>query len=523
MADLIAALHQSASDTKLLVYDKDGRKLVEQRAALAPEASGEGTLEYDAMEIWRHTEAVIVGALSELGRPASDLAGIGIAAQRETTVVWNRRTGKPYAPAIAGPDRRSAEQMADLERDGRSALIHKKTGLVPDALFCAGKLSWLLRNVEGLRADAERGDALFGTMDSWLVWNLTGRHATDVTSASRTMLLNLDTVDWDDELLTLFGIPRAMLPEVAPSSTPDRFGRTAASGPFGAELPVSGVLGEHQAALFGQHCFLPGQARYGFEGSSALLVNTGTSREDADSSLLGTVAYQLDGEPAVYALEGFVPYTGATVQWLVDGLGIIRGVGEVEAMSRRADDPEGLYFVPAFTGLGLPHSDRGARGAMLGMDPHHNQNHVARATLQALAYQLRDLIETMREETGYVPTQLRVDGNGAWFDMCMQIHADVLGFQLRRPADVADTVARGAAYAAGLGVGVWADLAEVAGTRQENHRWSAQWMAEDRQRGYDGWKLAVARTRGWADGATLPRGDWLATVAAAEWHADGSR
>ncbi|MFY4722104.1 FGGY family carbohydrate kinase [Streptomyces sp. LaBMicrA B280] len=523
MAELIASLHQSASDTRLVVFDRNGEKLSTQRVELTPSASGEGTLEYDPLEIWRNTEAVIGQALSELGRPGSALAAVGIAAQRETTVVWNKHTGQPYAPAIAGPDRRAAERMAALARDGRSELIHKKTGLVPDALFSAGKLSWLLHNVEGLRADAERGDALFGTMDSWLEWNLTGRHVTDVTSASRTMLLNLDTQDWDDELLALFDVPPAMLPEVAPSSTPDRFGSTRASGPFGAEVPVSGVLGEHQAALFGQQCYLPGQARYGFEGSSALLVNTGTTRADGDSKLLGTIAYQLGDEPAVYALEGFVPYTGATVQWLVDGLGIIRGVGEIEAMSRRADDPEGLYFVPAFTGLGLPRADRGARGAILGMDTHHNQNHVARATLQALAYQLRDLVETMREETGYAPTQLRIDGNGAWFDMCMQIHADVLGIQLRRPSDVADTAALGAAYAAGLAVGVWSDLADVAATRRESHRWSSQWMPEDRQRGYAGWLAAVEHTAGWVDAADLPQGDWLATVTAAEWRADGSR
>ncbi|CDR18230.1 FGGY family carbohydrate kinase [Streptomyces iranensis] len=523
MADLIAALHQSASDTRLIVYDREGNKLTGQRVPLSPSASPDGTLEYDPAEIWRHTGDAVGRALSELGRPASALAAVGIAAQRETTVVWNKHTAKPYAPAIAGPDRRSAGQMAALLRDGQSELIHKKTGLVPDALFSAGKLSWLLRHVDGLRADAEAGEALFGTMDSWLVWNLTGRHVTDVTSASRTMLLNLDTEDWDDELLALFGIPRAMLPQVAPSSTPDRFGTTAGSGPFGMEVPVTGVLGEHQAALFGQHCFLPGQARYGFEGSSALLVNTGTTRADTDSGLLGTIAYRLAGEPAVYALEGFVPYTGATVQWLVDGLGIIRGVGEIEAMSRRADDPEGLYFVPAFTGLALPRPERGARGAILGMDTHHNQNHVARATLQALAYQLRDLIEAMREGTGHAPTQLRVDGNGAWFDMCMQIHADVLGIQLRRPADVADTAALGAAHAAGLAVGVWADLAEVAGTRRENHRWSAQWMPEDRERGYAGWRSALERTAGWVEEATLPQGDWLATLTAAQWRADGSR
>lgn len=523
MADLIAALHQSASDTRIVVYDRDGNKLTGQRVELTPSASDERTLEFDPMAIWQHTQDMIGRALAALNRPGSELAAIGIAAQRETTVVWNKRTGQPYAPAVAGSDRRAAEQMADLMRDGQTELIHKKTGLVPDALFSAGKLSWLLQNVGGLRADAERGEALFGTMDSWLVWNLTGRHVTDVTSASHTMLLNLDTEDWDDELLALFDVPRAMLPEVASSSTPDGFGSTKASGPFGAELPVSGVLGEHQAALFGQHCFLPGQARYGFEGSSALLLNTGTTRADADSRLLGTIAYRLADGPAVYALEAFVPYTGATVQWLVDGLGIIRGVGEIEAMSRRADDPEGLYFVPAFTGLALPRSDRGARGAIVGMDPHHNQNHVARATLQALAYQLRDVIETMGEETGYVPTQLRVDGNGAWFDMCMQIHADILGIQLRRPVDVADTAALGAAYAAGLGVGVWSDLAEVAGTRRENHRWSAQWMAEDRQRGYAGWRSAVERTVGWVDEAALPQGDWLATLTAAEWRADGSR
>jgi glycerol kinase len=526
MTRLIGSLHLSEKDARFIVYDRDGARLARRQAEYARSTPQETWMEYDPAEIWRAAQEVITGALAESDVSAADLAALGIANQRETTVVWNRRTGQPYYPAIGAYDRRTAAVISGLE--DHAALVKKKTGLVPDALFSATKIRWILDNVDGVRADAEQGEALFGTLDSWLVWNLTGGaagglHVTDVTNASRTMLMSLDTEDWDDELLALFGIPRAMLPAICPSSAPGAFGTTALSGPFGAEIPVSGVLGEHQAALVGQQCFRPGQARYCCEASSILLVNTGTTRADAGQQVLTTVAYRFGTEPTIYALEGFVPFTGATVQWLVDGLGIIRGVGEVEAMARRADDPEGMYFVPALAGLSVPHRDFGARGAIVGLNPTHNQNHVARATLHALAYQARDLLETMREGFGAGARQLRVDGRGAWFDMCMQIHADILGIGLSRPADVTDTAARGAGYAAGLAAGIWRDTGEIAALRQENHRWSPQWTEEQRQHGYAGWLNALQRSYGWVDEATTPPGDRLAAIAAADWQADGSR
>lgn len=523
MADLIGVVYLSSNDIRFVVYNRNSEPVARKQTAYARSAPREGWVECDPVELWRGVETVVHDVLAETGMAATDLAAIGVANHRETTVVWNRSTGRPYHPAIAATDRRAAGLMAQIELDGQGEAVRKKTGLVPDALFSAGKLRWLLDNVDGLRADAERGEALFGTTDSWLLWNLTGQHVTDITNASRTLLMNLETEDWDDELLTMFDVPRAMLPAIRSSSDAGGFGTTALSGPFGAELPVTGVLGEHQAALVGQHCFAPGTARYGFEASSVLLVHTGTIRMDAGPRALSTVAYRFGDAPTVYALEALVPCTGATIQWLVDGLGIIRGVGEIEAMSRRTDDPEGMYFVPAFAGLSIPAEHPGARAVFVGMDLHHNQNHVARATLQGLAYQLRDVLEVIRVGTGLAPRMLRVDGNGAWFDMCMQIHSDVVGAMVSRPMDVADPAALGACYAAGLAVGWWRDLAEVAAMRRENHRWSPQWMDADRESGYAGWHAAVERTYGWVDESTVPRGDRLATQAAVEWSADGSR
>jgi glycerol kinase len=527
MTGLIGSLYLSGRDATFAVYDQQARQVARQRLGYGRTMPDDLRTEYDATEIWRTVQAVITAALDASEVSAADLAAIGIANQRETTVVWNRRTGEPYYAAISAHDRRTAA-VAESVADNHGSLVKKKTGLVPDAMFSAGKIQWILDNVDGVRDDAERGEALFGTLDSWLVWNLTGgvaggRHVTDVTNASRTLLMSLDTEDWDDDLLTLFRIPRAMLPAICPSSTLGAFGATSASGPFAAEVPIGGVLGEHQAALVGQQGFSAGDARYSCEASSVLLVNTGTTRFDSGQNVLTTVAYRFGTEPTRYALEGFVPFTGATIQWLVDGLGIIRGVGEIEAMSRRADDPEGMYFVPAFTGLTVPHRNLGARGTIVGLDPHHNQNHVARATLHALAYQARDLLESIREGTGVAPRLLRVDGNGAWFDMCMQIHADILGISLSRPTDVTDIAALGACYAAGLAAGVWRTTDEVAATRRESHRWSPQWMEEQRRNGYAGWLRALEKSYGWADETTMSRGDRLAVMAAAEWQADGSR
>jgi glycerol kinase len=525
MSEFIGSLCLTGKHVSFIGYDAAGARVVRTESEYGPTDSEEAT-EFDPTEIWRATQEVVAAALAGSAVRATDVVALGIANPRDTTVVWNRRTGRPYHPAIGAFDRRSAGRITALA--DQAAVIRKKTGLTPDALFAAGKLAWILENVDGVRTDAEAGEALFGTLDSWLVWNLTGgtaggRHVTDVTNAGRTMLMSLDTEEWDDELLALFGVPRAMLPRIQPSSAPGAFGATAASGPFDAEVPISGVLAEDQAGLVGQQCFRPGQARYHCEASSTLLLNTGTARADAGENVLTTVAYRFGTEPTTYALEALVPFTGATIQWLVDGLGIIRGVGEIEAMSRRADDPEGMYFVPAFAGLTIPRRNPGARATIVGLEPWHSQNHMARATLHALAYQARDLLQSIRETSGAVTRQLRVDGRGAWFDMCMQIHADILGIGLSRPADVADTSALGAAYAAGLAAGIWHDVDEIGATRQENHRWSPQWMEEQRERGHAGWLRALERSCDWVATDATPTGDRWAVLAGADWQADGSR
>ncbi|MBG0560217.1 FGGY family carbohydrate kinase [Actinoplanes aureus] len=526
MSELIGSLYLTGTGVRFIVYDAAGVQVARHETGYGRSSPEPDRTEYDPGEIWQAAQASVTAALAGPAVSAADLAALGIANQRDTTVVWNRRTGQPYHPAIGGFDRRSGGHIVAL--GDQAAIIRKKTGLTPDALFAAGKIKWILDNVAGARADAEAGEALFGTLDSWLIWNLTGgtaggRHVTDVTNASRTMLMSLDTEDWDEELLALFGVPPAMLPEILPSSAQGAFGATTASGPFGAEVPIGAVLAGKQAGLVGQQCFRRGQARYNCEASSTLLLNTGTARADAGENVLTTVAYRFGIEPTTYALEALVPFTGATIQWLVDGLGIIRGVGEVEAMARRADDPEGMYFVPAFTGLTLPRRDPGARGAMVGFEPWHSQNHVARATLHALAYQARDLLQSIQESSGAVARQVRVDGHGAWFDMCMQIHADILGIGLSRPADVADVGALGAAYAAGLAAGIWQSVDEIAATRRENHRWSPQWMEDQRQRGHAGWLRAIERCNGWAGTEATPTGDHWATLTGAEWRADGSR
>lgn len=509
------------------MYDQDANQVVRRHLRHAWPEPEQDWVEYDPAKILHDAESLIAATLADAQLSAGDLAAVGIANQRETTIVWNRRTGMPYYPAISAFDRRTTG-IAESLLENHADLVKKKTGLAPDALFSACKLQWILDNVDDVRADALRGDAAFGTLDSWLIWNLTGgpdggQHVTDVTNASRTMLMNLETEDWDDELLSIFRVPRPMLPVIGSSSDPSIFGKTSRSGSMAAEVPIAGVLAEHQAALVGQQGLNENAARYCLEASGLLMVNTGTTRVESGPDTLTTVAYRFGNDRTRYVVEGFVPFTGATIQWLVDGLGIIRGVGEIEAMSRRADDPEGMYFVPAFGGLSIPRADTGARGVIVGLDSHHNQNHLARATLHALAYQAKDLLELIKRESGVKPRLLRVDGNGAWFDMCMQVHADILGIGLSRPANVTDPAALGASYAAGLAIGIWRDASEILTTRQESHRWSPQWTEEQRRDGHAGWIKAVQRAYGWQDGATARPGDRFASMAAAEWQADGSR
>ena len=483
-----------------MVFNRDGAEVARHQLEHTQILPRPGWVEHNPVEIWERTGAVIQTALNEAGLRAADLAAVGITNQRETTVVWHRRTGRPYANAIVWQDTRTDVTAAGLERDGYGELIRRKAGLPPATYFSGGKLRWLLDNVAGLRADAERGDALFGTVDTWLLWNLTGgeAHVTDVTNASRTMLMDLATLDWDDELLELFTVPRAMLPRIVPSSSASAYGVTASRGPFGGEVVIGGVLGDQQAATVGQVCFAPGEAKNTYGTGNFLLLNTGTTPVRSKAGLLTTVCYQFESGPAVYALEGSIAVTGAAVQWLRDQLGIISGAADSEMLARAVDGTEGVYFVPAFSGLFAPYWRSDARGAIVGLSRYHTSAHIARATLEAICYQTQDVVEAMFTDSGVSLDVLKVDGGVTANELCMQLQASISGVPVVRPV-VAETTALGAAYAAGLAVGLWRDTDELRANWRESRRWEPDWTSERRAAGYAGWRKAVDRTLNWID------------------------
>jgi glycerol kinase len=382
-------------------------------------------------------------------------------------------------------------------------VIRRKAGLPPATYFSGGKIQWILENVDGAREAAERGDALFGNTDTWLLWNLTGGthggvHVTDVTNASRTMLMNLETLDWDDELLGFFGIPRQMLPSIRPSSSPEPYGTTLTGGPLAGEVPLTGDLGDQQAATVGQVCFAPGEAKNTYGTGNFMLLNTGTEPVRSKAGLLTTVCYRFGDEPTVYALEGSIAVTGSAVQWLRDQLGIISGAAQSEALARQVEDNGGVYFVPAFSGLFAPYWRSDARGAIVGLSRYNTNAHLARATLEAICYQSRDVAEAMEKDSGVHLDVLKVDGGVTENDLCMQIQADVLGVPVSRPV-VAETTALGAAYAAGLAVGFWSSTDELRANWNEARRWQPQWSEEQRAEGYKQWHKAVERTLDWVD------------------------
>ena len=503
MADFVGAVDQGTTSTRFMIFDHDGAvrgRYQLEHAQILPRA---GWVEHNPVEIWERTTSVIRSALVETGLRASDLAAVGITNQRETTVVWDRRTGRPFHNAIVWQDTRTDSIAAKLERDGHGELIRARAGLPPATYFSGGKLQWLLENVDGLRAAAERGDALFGTTDTWLLWNLTGgvdggEHVTDVTNASRTMLMDLRTLDWDDDLLALFDVPRAMLPRIEPSSCPGGYGVAAPGGPFGGAVPLTGALGDQQAATVGQVCFAPGEAKNTYGTGNFLLLNTGTEPVRSAHGLLTTVAYRFGSEPAVYALEGSIAVTGSAVQWLRDQLGIISGASESEHLAASVEDNGGVYFVPAFSGLFAPYWRSDARGAIVGLSRYNTNAHVARATLEAICYQSRDVVEAMARDSGVPLDVLKVDGGVTANRLCMQMQADILGVPVSRPG-VPETTALGAAYAAGLAVGFWSGTDELRENWHEDTRWEPTWSADRREAGYAGWKKAVARTLDWVD------------------------
>jgi len=476
-----------------------GRHQLEHEQIL-PQA---GWVEHNPLEIWERTRAVISSALTNTHLVASDLAALGITNQRETSVVWNRRTGRPYYNAIVWQDTRTDQIAAALDRDERGDVIRRKAGLPPATYFSGGKLQWILENVEEVRRDAERGEALFGTTDTWVLWNLTGGpqggvHITDVTNASRTMLMNLETLDWDDELLSFFGIPRQMLPQIRPSSSPEPYGVTLADGPVGGEVPLTASLGDQQAAMVGQVCLAPGEAKNTYGTGNFLLLNTGEKIVRSENGLLTTVCYQFGDAKPVYALEGSIAVTGSAVQWLRDQLGIVLKAADVEALAREVPDNGGVYFVPAFSGLFAPYWRADARGAIVGLSRFNNRSHLARATLEAICYQSRDVVDAMAADSGVHLEVLKVDGGVTANELCMQIQADVLGVEVSRPV-VAETTALGAAYAAGLAVGYWSTPDDLRANWQEAKRWRPAASEEQRAAGYAGWRKAVQRTLDWVD------------------------
>ncbi len=503
MADFVGAIDAGTTSTRFMIFDHSGAEVARHQLEHTQILPRAGWVEHDPVQLWDRTGAVIAGALAAAGLHASDLVAIGVTNQRETTVVWDRRTGRPYGNAIVWQDTRTDQLVARLAADGHGELIKTKAGLPPATYFSAGKLAWILAHVDGVRAAADRGDALFGTVDSWLLWNLTGGpdggvHVTDVTNASRTMLMDLASLAWDPQLLELFDVPPQMLPAIRESSAATPYGMTARTGPVGAEVPLNAALGDQQAATVGQVCFSQGEAKNTYGTGNFLLLNTGEQIVSSAHGLLTTVAYQFAGAPAVYALEGSIAVTGAAVHWLRDQLGIIAAATDSEALAASVEDSGGIYFVPAFSGLFAPYWRADARGAIVGLSRFNTGAHLARATLEAICYQTRDVVEAMTADSGVVLDVLKVDGGVTANELCMQLQADILGVPVSRPV-VAETTALGAAYAAGLGAGFWASTDQLRTHWREDRRWTPSWPEHRRNDGYAGWRKAIERTLDWVE------------------------
>ncbi len=502
MSDFVAAIDQGTTSTRCMVFDHGGNEVARHQLEHEQIMPHPGWVEHNPIEIWERTSSVLQTVINGLGVAASDLCALGITNQRETTVVWNKVTGRPYHNAIVWQDTRTDRIATALERDGRGDIIRQKAGIPPATYFSAGKVQWILENVPGAREDADSGDAIFGTIDAWLLWNLTGGvrggvHVTDVTNASRTMLMDLETLQWDDELCSFFGVPRSMLPEIRPSSDPNLYGYTSPDGPFG-KMALAGALGDQQAAMVGQVCLDAGEAKNTYGTGNFLLLNTGEELVRSRNGLLSTVCYQFGEAKPVYALEGSIAVTGSAIQWLRDQLKIIGGAAESEALARSVPDNGGVYFVPAFSGLFAPYWRSDARGAIVGLSRFNTNAHIARAALEAICYQSRDVVDAMELDSGVHLDVLKVDGGVTANDLCMQIQADTLGVEVSRPV-VAETTALGSAYAAGLAVGFWKDPQDLRENWQEDRRWSPQISDEARRIGYAGWQKAVERTLDWVD------------------------
>jgi glycerol kinase len=499
MRDLVGAVDSGTTSTRFMLFNAQGAVVAYDQREHRQIFPQSGWVEHDPQEIWERTRQVIGATLAKAEVSAADIAAIGITNQRETAILWDQATGKPIYNAIVWQDTRTDRICRELERQGYADLIYHKTGLPLATYFSGPKIRWILDNVPGARAMADAGDLLFGTVDSWLIWKLTGGvHVTDPTNASRTMLMNLDTLDWDDELLHILQIPRSLLPAIRPSSDPSLYGHTEASGPFRGRIPLCGNLGDQQAATVGQACFDVGEAKNTYGTGCFMLLNTGHKIVHSRNGLLTTVCYQLGAGPATYALEGSIAMAGATVQWLRDNLEIIESAAETEALAASVSDAGGCYLVPAFSGLFAPYWRSDARGVIVGLTRYVNRAHLVRAALESICYQTREVLEAMNADSGVTLRSLKVDGGATVNAFLMQLQADILGVEVIRP-QIAETTSLGAAYAAGLGVGFWRNLDELRANWQIGHRWTPQIDEAQRTTGFAGWKKAVTRTFDWVD------------------------
>ena len=493
MPKYILALDQGTTSSRAILFDRDGNVRASANQEFKQYYPQPGWVEHDAKEIWESQLAVAWKIPGETKTHPEDVAAIGITNQRETVVVWDRKTGKPVYHAIVWQCRRTAAMCDRIRAEGFDRTLREKTGLVTDAYFSGTKIAWLLENVPGVRERAERGELACGTIDTWLIWKLTGgrRHVTDVSNASRTLLFNIHSLAWDEEILRYFRIPASILPEVKSSS--EFMGETAL---FGGKIPITGVAGDQQAALFGHQCWKRGNIKNTYGTGCFLLMNTGSEVPHSNSGLLATVAWKLGGA-TTYALEGSVFIAGAAMQWLRDELKIIGNAAESDAMARAVPDTGGVYFVPAFVGLGAPHWDAYARGAILGLTRGSNRNHLVRAALESIAYQTRAVVDCMAADSGIHAEVLRVDGGAAQNDFLCQFQADILGIPVERPASTEST-ALGAAYLAGLAVGFWKDERELSAQLKVERRFDPKMSASRRDELYSGWQRAVERSKGWA-------------------------
>lgn len=495
MKKYILAIDQGTTSSRAIVFDHDGLPVASSQKEFTQFFPRPGWVEHDAEEIWSTQAGVALEAMTRAGLESRDISAIGITNQRETTVVWNRKTGKPVHKAIVWQDRRTAEFCDKLKSEGYGSTIRKKTGLIIDAYFSATKIKWILDNVQGARKLAEKGDLAFGTIDSWLIWNLTGGklHVTDVSNASRTMLYNIHTLAWDEELLKIFGIPSTLLPEVKSSS--EIYGTT--QGHFSTNIPVAGIAGDQQAALFGQMCIEPGMVKNTYGTGCFMVMNIGSKPIESDNQLLTTIAWKT-GKETMYALEGSIFIAGAVVQWLRDSLGIIKNSSDVEKLAAKVSGSEGVYFVPAFAGLGAPYWNQHARGTIVGLTRGSTSAHIARAALDSIAFQTLEVLNAMKSDSGINIRELRVDGGATVNNKLMQFQSDLLQAKVVRPK-VTETTALGAAYLAGLATGFWSGITEIRQQWQVDREFSPEKNKKEIEPLVNGWKKAVRAALAWSE------------------------